>query len=138
MGAIITLFIICTLTRNEVWRSDAFLWYDSATKSPNKARPYSNLVGALIIERQYQKAVNWGLRGLKCAEKPYYLYYNVGNAYHHLRDLPTAYKYARKAVDIQKDDATMHQLGLILRDMGWKKGMPSPATLEEGVKQWEK
>lgn len=131
MAGILILLITGTLIRNEIWNSDAMLWYDSAIKSPNKARPYANLVGALVMERQYQKGVNWGLRGLKCNDKPYYLYYNIGNAYHHTRDLPTAYKYARKAVDMQKDAATMHQLGLILKDMGWKEGMPSPKLLEE-------
>jgi tetratricopeptide (TPR) repeat protein len=132
MAGIIIFLITGTLIRNEIWNSDAMLWWDSATKSPNKVRPYANLVGALIMEGQYEKAVNWGKRGLQCSgEKPYYLYYNIGNAYHRLRDLPTAYKYARKAVDMNKDDATMQQLGLILKDMGWKEGMPSPETLQE-------
>jgi tetratricopeptide (TPR) repeat protein len=132
MAAILIGLITGTLIRNKMWQSDAMLWYDTVTKSPNKIRPYSNLIGALILEGQYEKAKNWGLRALKCdGEKPYYVYYNIGNAYHHLMDLPVAYKYARKAVDMQQDDATMLQLGLILRDMGWKEGMPSPATLED-------
>jgi len=132
MAGILILLIAGTLTRNAIWNSDALLWHDAAVKSPNKVRPYANLVGALITEGQYEKAKNWGLRALKCdGEIPYYLYYNIGNAYHHLRDTTNAYKYARKAVDMNKDNATMTQLGLILRDMGWREGMPSPATLEE-------
>ena len=131
MTGIVVLLITGTIIRNSVWNSDAMLWYDSTLKSPNKIRPYANLVGALITEGQYEKAKNWGLRALKCeGEKPYYLYYNIGNAYHHLMDVTTAYKYARKAVDLHRDQATMYQLGLILRDMGWREGIPSPATLK--------
>ncbi len=131
MMGILVLLITGTLIRNEIWNSDVDLWQDTVNKSPQKIRPYSNLLGALIMERRYPEALKVGLRALKLPDRPYYLYYNIANAHHHLRNLPEAYKYARKAVDMNKDNVTMHQLGLVLRDMGWKPGMPSPKTLEE-------
>ena len=131
MGAIILLLCIGTLTRNEVWNSDVELWRDSVMKSPNKGRPYANLIGALVIEGKYKEAEKYAIMAMKIKDRPYYLYYNIANDYHHLRQLTTAYQYARKAVDLNKDQATLGQLGLILRDMGWKPGMPSPAKLEE-------
>lgn len=134
MAGIVILLITGTLARNAVWNSDVNLWMDSTHKSPEKLRPYANLIGALITERRYAEAKGYGLRALQVkGEKPYYLYYNIGNAYHHLRDTKNAYKFARRAVDLQQDTNTMQQLGLILKDMGWKPGMPSPEMLEDNL-----
>jgi tetratricopeptide (TPR) repeat protein len=130
---VVIILVLCmgTYARNEVWNSDSGLWADVVKKSPNKARGYANTIGALVTEGRYEEAKQYGARAMRLKDKPYYLYYNIATAYHHLRDLTTAYKYARKAVDMEKDQATMYQLGLVLRDMGWKVGDPSPAGLEE-------
>ncbi len=41
--ALVTVYAVATVNRNEVWSSEESLWEDSVRKSPNKARPHSNL-----------------------------------------------------------------------------------------------
>jgi hypothetical protein len=56
-AAVALLLAGATLGRNRVWRSDLALWTDSASKSPNKARPWFNLGTALAELGREQEAV---------------------------------------------------------------------------------
>ncbi|MCG6551647.1 MAG: tetratricopeptide repeat protein [Candidatus Magnetominusculus sp. LBB02] len=43
LSAIVVVFCVMTLLRNEVWADRVRLWEDTVMKSPNKARPHYNL-----------------------------------------------------------------------------------------------
>lgn len=45
---ILAIFVVATIRRNEVWRSEVRLWEDAARKSPLKPRPRQNLGVALV------------------------------------------------------------------------------------------
>jgi protein O-mannosyl-transferase len=127
MKAITTIFIIVivgTLSllsyeRNKVWQTELSLMSDTVSKSPNKMRPNINLATAYLVEKNYQKGLEYGLRALKIGDE-YYIYYNLSIAYEGLGDLDSAYAMARWAVKMTKDPTTMTQLGLILQKMGYK------------------
>jgi tetratricopeptide (TPR) repeat protein len=125
-GLIIIMLFSWTVQRNQVWQSDIALWEDCVEKSPNKTRPYNNLGTAYILNGEYAKAKNQYVKAIKIDDKDYVLYYNLAIAYYHLRDLVHAYPPARKAALMHKDTMTLYQLGITLRDMGWKVGMENP------------
>jgi tetratricopeptide (TPR) repeat protein len=126
IGVIILTFIIFVRMRNEIWSSEISLWQDCLMKSPNKVRPYINLGAAYILDKKFENGKQVLLMALKMDDKDYTIYYNLAIACYSLKDLQHAYAPARKAVLLHKDTMTLYQLGVILRDMGWKAGMENP------------
>jgi tetratricopeptide (TPR) repeat protein len=55
--ALILLCAYWTFERNKVWRDNSTLWADCVKKSPNKARPYSNLGVAQKLQNKTDEAV---------------------------------------------------------------------------------
>jgi hypothetical protein len=55
--AVAITFSIWTYDRNEVWRNNLTLWADCAKKSPNKARPLTNLGVALWQRGKNEEAM---------------------------------------------------------------------------------
>lgn len=125
-GLIIVMLFSLTVKRNQIWQSEISLWEDCVVKSPNKTRPHNNLGTAYILNGEYEKAKNQFIKAIKIDDKDYYLHYNLAIAYYHLGDLIHAYAPARKSALMHKDTMTLYQLGIILRDMGWKAGMENP------------
>lgn len=56
-AACIALLATATVTRNDVWRSEATLWADTVMKSPNKARPWDNLGVCHFQQGRPQEAI---------------------------------------------------------------------------------
>jgi hypothetical protein len=55
--AVTIIFSLWAYERNEVWRDDLTLWADCAKKSPNKARPLTNLGVALWQRGKNEEAM---------------------------------------------------------------------------------
>jgi tetratricopeptide (TPR) repeat protein len=83
--ALVTVYGAATVNRNKVWSTEESLWEDSARKSPNKARPHSNL--GLTYLRMYRRG-DVSLEILDKAEKELAkateLDPELANAYHNL------------------------------------------------------
>jgi protein O-mannosyl-transferase len=58
ISAIIIIFSCWTYQRNRVWSDDVFLWSDVKIKSPNIARPYSNLGVAMSNLKKIEEAIH--------------------------------------------------------------------------------
>jgi protein O-mannosyl-transferase len=57
-SALIVAAAIVTYHRNRVWASEAALWEDTVTKSPNKVRGYGHLVHGLVREHRCREAIH--------------------------------------------------------------------------------
>ena len=56
--AVILALSIATYQRSRVWATEAALWEDTVSKSPNKARGYAHLVHALVQDHRCREAVD--------------------------------------------------------------------------------
>ncbi len=56
-GSLLAALAWATAARNEVWQSGVALWRDAAAKSPEKARPHTNLCRALFLDGDPQGAL---------------------------------------------------------------------------------
>ncbi len=63
--AVAITFSIWSYERNEVWRDDLTLWVDCAKKSPNKARPHTNLGVALWQRGKTKEAMDHYSKALR-------------------------------------------------------------------------
>ncbi|MDB4443750.1 tetratricopeptide repeat protein [bacterium] len=63
--AVAILLSFWTYERNGVWRDDISIWADCAKKSPNKARPHSNLGVAFLQQGRTEEAVKQFLETLR-------------------------------------------------------------------------
>ncbi len=63
--ALVGVFTVMTIMRNQVWRDEATLWADVITKSPHKARGYNGLGLAYYKTAQYQKALDAARIGME-------------------------------------------------------------------------
>ncbi len=110
-----------TYMRNVTWQSELALLEDCAIKSPGSVRANTNLAAHLIINKDYQKSIKYGLKALSISDKEYYIYYNLSVAYNILDDLENAYKYGRIAAIKHRSELTLYHLGTVLKRMG---GLP--------------
>ena len=53
----VLMLSVATVARNQVWRSELDLWRDTAMKSPEKFRPWSNLGVAAFNQGKLQEAI---------------------------------------------------------------------------------
>lgn len=131
MGIIIGILVTWTLARNEVWKDDRALWGDCAKKSPHKIRTHQNLGVAYIEHRQFEKAIECYKTAIKIDPNDYVSWYNMAICYYEMRDLGRAYGPAHRAAILHTDTMTLYQLGITLRDMGWRIGMSEPKEVIE-------
>lgn len=77
---VISVAMVWTYERNEIWLNRISIWEDCVKKSPHKARPYNNLGAALADAGQYAKAIAQYHKALQI--NPYYpkAYNNLGFA----------------------------------------------------------
>lgn len=66
----VILFSVWTYERNSVWGDPVTLWKDCVRKSPNKARPHSNLALALYQQGKFDEAIAHSSEALRIS--PYY------------------------------------------------------------------
>ena len=65
---VILLLSIGTYSRNRLWNNEVEFLIDCVKKSPNKARPYSNLGVAYFFEGAYDKSIEAAQRQKKGKE----------------------------------------------------------------------
>lgn len=80
-GALITLFSIMTISRNNDWRSSLTLWKDTVEKSPKKGRPYMNLGYAYDEVGEIDEAIKSYKKATRFSYYSFKIYYNLGNNY---------------------------------------------------------
>lgn len=89
-----------THERNEVWRDEETLWADCVKKSPNKARPYTNLGKALVNQRRYDEALSNLLKAIEIDPNYPEAHINLGFLYEKQGETEKAVEQLRKAIQI--------------------------------------
>jgi Flp pilus assembly protein TadD len=56
MAAVLVALAGCTISRNQVYRSEIALWEDTASKSPHKPRAFNNLGYAYALAGRNEDA----------------------------------------------------------------------------------
>lgn len=74
---------VATILRNNVWRDDLRFWQDAVNKSPDKARPLSNLAGAYTRRERFEESIPLLERAKSLAPDIWIPYYQLGRI--HLR-----------------------------------------------------
>lgn len=100
-GLLAISFILATATwkRNLVWADEVTLWSDATLKNPESARSWNNLGGALIKQRNGEKALRALIKSIELDPSKADAWNNIGIAL----DLMGAYKdrFQRTAADPQ-------------------------------------
>jgi tetratricopeptide (TPR) repeat protein len=58
LSCLLVFYVIGTWKRNQVWQKRISLWADAVEKSPQKARPHTNLAFTLFQLNQYEAALH--------------------------------------------------------------------------------
>jgi len=87
---VILLLSIGTYSRNRLWNNEVEFLIDCVKKSPNKARPYSNLGVAYFYEGAYDKSIEAAQKEIQLDPKWGDAYYNLGLTYQKMGDLNKA------------------------------------------------
>ena len=89
-AAVVIAFSAVAFHTNHVWYDDILLWTDVAKKSPNEARPYTNLGAAFLRADKYDDAINFLQISIKI--DPYYIepHYDLAICYIKMRYLDKA------------------------------------------------
>jgi tetratricopeptide (TPR) repeat protein len=66
--AVISLLVVGTVLRNQVWRDEVTLWNDVIAKSPHKTRPYNNQERAYFIRGDFDHALEVARQGFRNVE----------------------------------------------------------------------
>lgn len=105
--------------RNTVWGTKRSLWEDVISKSPNKARGYTNLGNAYHAEGEIDRAVEHFRIALRLEPDNEVTHFNLGNAYRD-KDMPEqAIEQYLTAVRLRPDYADAHNnLGNAYRAFG--------------------
>ncbi|WP_136526182.1 tetratricopeptide repeat protein [Geomonas ferrireducens] len=97
-GLIVLLLCITTWRRNEVWRSELTLWYDSASKSSVSGRPYHNYAKALSEAGDHGKAIVAYQVAIRRGTASPDTYVNLAAEYETLGDQARAEEFYRAAL----------------------------------------
>ncbi len=79
--AVVMIFAMLTVLRNDDYSSEVRMWSDVVTKSPRNARAFCNLGLAFTEEGDYAAAFAAYHEALRLEPGVQYFYYNVGNTY---------------------------------------------------------
>lgn len=79
--AAIVILAEAAVLRNEVWRTEIALWWDVTEKSPNKARPFTNLGNAYASAGRRKEAISAFKRAIALRDGQIEPYANLGMAY---------------------------------------------------------
>ena len=78
--ALVAMFLVGTILRNQVWRDEVRLWSDVIEKSPHKARGYNALSFAYYKRAQFDRALDAAKLGLQeVSEESVAFYETIGN-----------------------------------------------------------
>jgi tetratricopeptide (TPR) repeat protein len=122
----IGIFLIVTLllsigshSRNKLWNDEIGLWIDCVKKSPNKARPYTNLGLAYFNAGAYDKSKEMAQKAIQIDPKSAYAYYSLVLTFQKLGNLNEAIAMGKKSLDVDPDLNIVHySLGVIYFENG--------------------
>jgi len=106
-----TLVALCsywTFERNIVWQDELALWTDCSRKSPNKARPYTNMGKALIDIERYDEALSNFLKAIQKNPNSQEAQYNLGVLYEKQGDPNKSIEQFRKTLQINPNFVKAH------------------------------
>jgi len=113
--ALIILFSYWTFERNNVWRDRLTLWADCVKKSPNKARPYSNLGVAQKKQNMADEAFQNFRKALQLDPNYVDAHHNLGVMLEAQNKKSEAIAHYRKAVELDPTYVrSYNNLGLAL------------------------
>jgi tetratricopeptide (TPR) repeat protein len=113
--ALIVFFSYWTFERNKVWQDNTTLWADCVKKSPNKARPYSNLGAAQKLQNKTEEAVQNFLKALQLDPDFEHAHNNLGIILDEQGKIDEAIVHFRRAVEIKPNFAkALNNLGTVL------------------------
>jgi len=112
---LVTLFSYWTFQRNDVWRDDVTLWADCVEKSPNKARPHTNLGEALVNQKRYDEALTNLLKAIQIDPNYIQAHLNLGVLYGKQGETDKAIEQYHKTIQIKPNFAKAYNnLGVAL------------------------
>jgi len=116
---VLAVFSIWTFQRNKVWSDSVSLWGDCVIKSPNKARPHSNLGQALINQGKIDEAIKHCFKALEIKPDFPGAHINIGHALEKKEKYNEAIDHYLKALEIKPDYAkAYYNMGLIRSKQG--------------------
>src|SRR2546422_1287419 len=97
---VLTVLMVATVLRNQVWSDEVRLFSDVVAKSPHKLRAYENLVFAYMKRGQEEQAISVAKLGLEnTPEDRISLLDTIGNLYLRLGKKQDAIEYFKKSND---------------------------------------
>ena len=125
VGIIIALVAIgsyWTFERNKVWQDSVTIWTDCTKKSPNKARPYSNLGVALVERKMNEEALPNYLKALQINPNYAQAHFGLAALLEDKGETNEAIKHYRIALQIKPNYEKCHNnLGLVLLEQDQKE-----------------
>jgi tetratricopeptide (TPR) repeat protein len=106
--AVVLMLCIWTYERNQVWRSDITLWSDCVKKSPQKARPLTNLGVILSDNGNYEAAIAHYTRALQIKPDFAEAHNNMGSALVEQGKLKKAMSHFNRALQTRPNYAEAH------------------------------
>ena len=120
--ALVALSSYWTFERNKVWQDSVTIWTDCTKKSPNKARPYSNLAVALAERKMNEEALPNYLKALQINPNYVQAHFGLGALLEEKGETNEAIKHYRTALQIKPNYVKCHNnLGLVLLEQGKKE-----------------
>lgn len=119
ISIILIVLTIGTYNRNTLWKDEISLWEDCVKKSPQKARPYSNLGFAYFVAGEYDRAIEATKKAIDLNRNFAHAYHNLGLIYQKMGDFDQGMSMVRKAIDIDPHFyIAYYSLGSILFENG--------------------
>jgi len=81
MGAIVLIFSVLTIQRNQIYKDEVSLWTDTIKQSPYKSRPYTNLGAAYCRRGEYLKGEGYLQRALELEPGNFTALANLAESY---------------------------------------------------------
>ena len=119
LGLMTSLFLLDTLSRNQVWQTEVSLWRDCIHKTPRKARPYLNLGFAYLQKYEDDRAI--AILGQAIQLDPAYAkaYYDRATAYFKQGQYDLAIADYSKALELNPEFIeAWNNRGIIYRNQG--------------------
>ena len=119
LGLMTSLFLLGTLSRNQVWQTEVSLWRDCIHKTPRKARPYLNLGFAYLQKYEDDRAI--AILGQAIQLDPAYAkaYYDRATAYFKQGQYDLAIADYSKALELNPEFIeAWNNRGIIYRNQG--------------------
>jgi hypothetical protein len=127
--AVAISFSVAAHSRNAVWKSELSLWRDVLSKSPEKARPHTNIGNAYLAKGMADKAIEHYQIALRLPEditdpvgdyNYSKIHYNLGKAYASKRLLDIALRHYRTAITLDPRSHRPHfAIGVIYLERGF-------------------